>query len=130
MSKIVKNLSPPPQATTAFCFCKLQCTLQTPWCRVLLEKLTLPQLAKKLPACYAYWARWIKARPSGHVNLYFNIIFLSVPKSSFKVAYFLQVSPSKPWVYTCAPLFVRHVGPSQPTWKHHVEVVVFLVLLY
>ena len=56
---------------------------------------------------------------------YFNIILLFMLRSSFRVASFLQVSPSKACVYSGSPSCVPHLGPSQPAWQNHIEVAVF-----
>ena len=66
----------------------------TPWSKVLLKTLTVPQLANKFPAFYGTrrfttvlttashlslsWGRWVESMPSAFYNLHFNIILLSM----------------------------------------------------
>ena len=53
----------------SFTFLEFHTYLLTPWCRVLLEKLTGLQLSKKFPAFHGTW-RFITALPSvRHLSL-------------------------------------------------------------
>jgi len=67
-------------------------SLLTPWCRVLLEKLTDPQLVKKFPTFYGtrrfitaitnachlslFWARSIQSMPPPHPNSWRSVLWI------------------------------------------------------
>ena len=99
--------------------------LLTPWCRVLLEKLTGLQLVKKFSAFYgtrsfitafkrpATYPYPEPARPSPHfpsqfLKINLNIILPSAPGSS-KWSLSLMFPPPKPCIYFCSLPYVLHV---------------------
>ena len=116
-----------PLRTYLFTYWLLFTYLFTPWSRILLEKLTVPQLVKKFPAFYATrrfiiafttarqlslpWARWIQSRPLHHTSRRSTLILssqlcLGIPSSLFHSG--LHTKP------LCAPLPspIRAVCPA------------------
>ena len=99
--------------------------LLTPWCRVLLEKLTGSQLLKKFPAFYGT-RRFITAFTSArHLSLPWVRSIQSLPPHPtswrsycppiyawiFQVVSYSQVSPPKPWIHLSSPPYVLHAPP-------------------
>jgi hypothetical protein len=126
--------------------------LLTPWSRVLLEKLTGPQLVKKFPAFYGArnfitaftsalqlplpWASSIQSiLPTSHfLQIHFNIVFPSKPSSS-KCSLSLRFPNQNP-VYASPLPHTRYMPlPSHSSQFYHqynigwrVQIVKLLIL--
>ena len=111
--------------------------LLTPWCRVLLEKLTGLQLVKKFPAFHGT-RRFITALTSVrqlslswaspiqsiylHPTSWRSILILSThQRLGLPVVSFPPVSPPRPYTPTLLTHTCHMPSPSHSSWFHHID---------
>ena len=101
--------------------------LLTPWSRILLEKLTCPQLVKKFPEFYGTrkfittftnarhlslsWASSIQSIPPHLTSWRSSLILSSHLRLGLPSGSCPQVSPSKLCIHLSSPPYVLHVPP-------------------
>jgi hypothetical protein len=99
----------PPRLFLCYCVSpsSLLTYLLTPWCRILLEKLIVPQLVKKFPALYGTWRFSNAFTRARHLSLFWA-------KGSVRLRGFLCEHFAKRYVFTVSSC--QHLA-KPPSWR-------------